>query len=67
MVGSKEAGVSRVMSLGISSRRIAQRELGRNLGDRELRVAFEASADDRDTRGFISIATIRPSVGLIAN
>jgi hypothetical protein len=27
-------------------------------------VAFEASADDRDTRGFISIATMRPSAGI---
>ncbi len=30
-------------------------------------VAFEASAEDRDTRGFISITTIRPSSGLIAH
>ena len=30
-------------------------------------VAFDASADDRDTRGFISMATMRPSCGLIAN
>ena len=30
-------------------------------------VAFEASADERDTRGFISITIIRPSAGLIAN
>ena len=30
-------------------------------------MALEASADDRETRGFISIATIRPSAGLIAN
>ena len=27
-------------------------------------MAFDASADDRDTRGFISIATIRPSCGI---
>jgi len=26
-------------------------------------VAFDASADDRDTRGFISTTTIRPSTG----
>ena len=30
-------------------------------------MAFDASADERDTRGFISITTIRPSAGLIAN
>ena len=30
-------------------------------------VAFDASADDRDTRGFISMTMIRPFSGLIAN
>jgi hypothetical protein len=30
-------------------------------------VAFEASAEERDTRGFISMMTRRPSAGLIAN
>ena len=30
-------------------------------------VAFDASADERDTRGFISITTMRPSAGLMAN
>src|SRR5678810_261564 len=30
-------------------------------------VAFDASADERDTRGFISITIISPSRGLIAN
>ena len=30
-------------------------------------VAFEASAEDRDTRGFISITTIRPVCGSTAN
>ena len=30
-------------------------------------VAFDASAEDRDTRGFISITIIRPSFGLTAN
>ena len=30
-------------------------------------VAFDASADERETRGFISMTTIRPSSGLIAN
>jgi hypothetical protein len=26
-------------------------------------VAFEASADERETRGFISMTTMRPSAG----
>src|ERR1700757_5378464 len=30
-------------------------------------VAFDASADDRDTRGFISITTMRPVFGSTAN
>jgi hypothetical protein len=30
-------------------------------------VALEASADERETRGFISITTMRPSAGLTAN
>ena len=30
-------------------------------------VAFDASAEDRETRGFISITTSRPSRGLTAN
>ena len=30
-------------------------------------VAFEASADERETRGFISMTMIRPSTGLTAN
>src|SRR2546422_3740470 len=30
-------------------------------------VAFEARAEERDTRGFISITTSRPSSGLTAN
>ena len=30
-------------------------------------VAFEASAEERDTRGFISMMTSRPSSGLTAN
>ena len=30
-------------------------------------VAFEASAEERDTRGFISMITSRPSAGFTAN
>ncbi len=30
-------------------------------------VAFDARAEERETRGFISITTMRPSAGLMAN
>ena len=30
-------------------------------------MAFDASADERETRGFISMTIIRPSAGLMAN
>ena len=30
-------------------------------------VAFEANADERDTLGFISMTTMRPSLGLTAH
>ena len=30
-------------------------------------VAFDASAEDRDTRGFISITVMRPFAGFTAN
>ena len=30
-------------------------------------MALEAKADERETRGFISITIMRPSTGLIAN
>ena len=46
--------------------RVADRELGGDLGDRKA-VALEASAEERDTRGFISITTMRPSSGLTPN
>jgi len=54
------------MSFGISSRvyptasRAAILAIGKP-------VAFDASADDRDTRGFISITTWRPVCGSTAN
>ena len=66
MVGSKLAGVSRVMSFGISCSRYPSASLAAILAIGKP-VAFEARAEDRDTRGFISIATMRPSSGLIAN
>ena len=59
MVGSNEAGVSLVTRLGISLSRIPiaifaeMRAIG-------YPVAFDASADERDTRGFTSITRYSP-------
>src|SRR5919199_1928843 len=66
MVGSNEAGVLRVMSLSISSSAYptASRAAILAIGNP---VALEASAEERDTRGFISISTISPVSGLTAN
>ena len=66
MVGSNAAGVAPVISLVISSSVYptasfaATRAIGKP-------VAFEASADERETRGFISMTISRPSFGLTAN
>ena len=66
MAGSKLAGVSPVISLVISSRvyptanRAAILAIGKP-------VAFEASALERETLGFISITTMSPFEGLMAN
>jgi len=54
------------MSLGYLVEGIADRELGRILAIRKTR-ALEASADERDTRGFISMITMRPSAGFTAS
>src|SRR5208283_4718628 len=66
MVGSKHAGVFLVMSLGISSRDIptARRAAIFAIGNP---VALLASAELRETRGFISITTMRPFSGFTAN
>ena len=66
MAGSKQAGVSRVMSLRISSRVYPMASLVAILAMGNP-VAFDASADDRDTRGFISMTTMRPLRGWTAN
>src|SRR6266478_972966 len=66
MVGSKLAGVSRVMSFLISSSKYPTASLAAIFAIGNP-VAFEASADERDTRGFISMITIRPLSGLTAN
>ena len=63
---SNDAGVVFVMSFGISSNRYPTASFApmRAMGNP---VALDASADDRDTRGFISITSNRPSRGLTAN
>ncbi len=66
MVGSKLAGVSLVMSLRISSRRYPTASFAAILAIGKP-VAFDASADERETRGFISMTTMSPSAGLTAN
>ncbi len=66
MVGSKLAGVTLVISLSSSSSVYPTANLAAILAIGKP-VALEASADERETRGFISIITRRPSSGLIAN
>src|SRR3990172_3244898 len=66
MVGSKEAGVFFVMSLGISSRAYPTASLAAIFAMGNP-VALDASADERETLGFISMITMRPSSGHIAN
>ena len=66
MEGSKHAGVAFVISLTISSRvyPTARRAAALAMGNP---VAFDASAEERETRGFISMTTMRPFSGFTAN
>src|SRR3546814_5940047 len=66
MVGSKLAGVARVMSFGISSSVYPTASFAAILAIGKP-VAFEASAEERDTRGFISMTTMWPLLGSRAN
>src|SRR5215468_10391148 len=66
MVGSKDAGVRRVISFGISSRWYPRASFAAILAIGNP-VALDARADDRDTRGFISMTIMRPSAGFTAN
>ena len=66
MVGSKLAGVIFVMSLEISSNVYPTASFAAIFAIGNP-VAFEASADERDTRGFISMTTRSPFSGLTAN
>ena len=67
MLGSKLAGVAPpVISLRNSSSEYPTANLAAILAIGKP-VALDASADERLTRGFISITIIRPSAGLMAN
>src|SRR5208337_1767383 len=66
MAGSKDAGVSRVMSFFISSREYPTASLAAIFAIGKP-VALLASAELLDTLGFISITTILPFFGFTAN
>ena len=67
MEGSNEAGVAPpVMSLSNSSKVYPTASFAATLAIGNP-VALDASAEERDTRGFISITTMRPLAGSIAN
>ena len=66
MVGSKLAGVIFVMSFEISSSVYPTASLAAIFAMGNP-VALEAKAEDRDTRGFISMTTRSPLAGFSAN
>ena len=66
MVGSNEAGVIFVMSLGISSSVYPTASLAAIFAMGKP-VAFDARAELRETLGFISMTTILPVSWLTAN
>ena len=66
MLGSKEAGVTEVISLDISSSVYPTANLAATFAIGNP-VALDAKAEDLDTLGFISITTIFPFLGLTAN
>ena len=65
-MGSKAANVLPVISLGNSSKVYPTASFAATFAMGKP-VAFDANADDRLTRGFISIIIIRPFSGLTAN
>ena len=65
MEGSNDAGVFRVISLGIPSSVQPTASLAAILAMGKP-VALEASAEERDTRGFISMIISSPSAGFTA-
>ena len=66
MAGSNDAGVSFVISFGISSRVSPTASFAAIFAIGNP-VAFDASAELRETLGFISITIMRPSSGFTAN
>src|SRR6266508_3738987 len=66
MAGSNEAGVSRVISF-LSSSNVYPTASFAAIFAMGKPVALEASAEERDTRGFISMTTRRPVAGSTAN
>ncbi len=66
MAGSKQAGVFLVISLRISSSEYPTANLAAILAIGNP-VALDARAEERDTRGFISMTIILPSAGFMAN
>src|SRR4030066_1801572 len=66
VVGSKQAGVFLGMALGISSSVYPTANFAAILAMGNP-VALEARAEERETLGFISMMTILPSSGQIAN
>ena len=66
MVGSKEAGVFLVISFLISSNVYPTDNFAANLAIGNP-VALDAKAEDRLTRGFISMTITSPVTGLTAN
>ena len=65
-MGSKDAGVTRVISFFISSNEYPTANFAAIFAIGKP-VAFEASAELRETLGFISITIISPVSGSIAN
>jgi len=66
MVGSKEAGVLPRDVVSDLVEGVPDGEFRRDLRDGNP-VAFDASAEERETRGFISMITISPVSGWTAN
>ena len=67
MLGSKEAGVAPPVISFLNSSNVKPTANFAAIFAIGNPVALEANADERDTRGFISITIMRPSFGLIAN
>ena len=67
MLGSKDAGVAPPVISFFNSSNVKPTASFAAIFAIGKPVAFDANADERDTRGFISITIMRPSFGLMAN